>query len=56
MPLIAFALIGVAVGAAGAELLHFQQPEMVKKIQASAKIFVNRFVSCKSADKESSES
>ena len=55
MPLLALALVGVVVGAAGAEILHAKQPELVKRIQASAKKFVKRFVPSKSPEEESPE-
>jgi len=41
MPLLALGLLSVFVGAAGAEILHARQPELVKKIRASAKKIVN---------------
>ncbi len=53
MPLIALVLVGAVVGAAGVEILHLRQPELVKKIQASAKKFANRFVSSESSAEES---
>ena len=53
MPLLALALVGVVVGAAGAEILHLRRPELVKKIQASAKKFAKRLVSCEPSAEES---
>jgi hypothetical protein len=50
MPLLALAFVGVVVGAAGAEFLRAKQPELVKKIQASAKKFVKRFVASESSE------
>ena len=56
MPLLALGLVGVLVGAAGAEILHLRQPELVKKIQASAKKFAKRFVTSDSSEEEAPKS
>jgi len=42
MGALALALIGVMLGAAGAELLHAKDPELAKRIEDAAKRLIER--------------
>ena len=45
------ALLGIVLGAAGAELLRACRPELIKKIEDRARSFINRFVDRKPGPK-----
>ncbi|MFC1734932.1 hypothetical protein ACFL1X_02375 [Candidatus Hydrogenedentota bacterium] len=45
---IGLALLGILIGAGGAEILRGKRPDLVKKTEESAKRFVDRFMSKKS--------
>ena len=46
MSLLGLGVVGVVIGAAGAELLRATKPEFVKKIEESAKRFTERVGLC----------
>jgi len=52
---VGLALLGVVLGAAGAEFLRAKKPELVEKIEDSAKRFVESLSSLESADGEAKE-
>mgnify|MGYP001155470594 CR=1 FL=1 len=52
MSLAALVLVGVVVGAAGVEILHRRQPELVRRIEASAKNVAKRLFSSESSEGE----
>ena len=45
---IGLALLGIALGAAGTEILRAKKPELVKKVEDSAKRFVDKLCPSKS--------
>jgi len=49
------ALLGIVLGAAGTEFLRAKKPELVEKIEDSAKRFVNSLCSLESTDKKAKE-
>jgi len=49
------ALLGIVLGAAGTEFLRAKKPELVEKIEDSAKRFVKSLRSLESADREAKE-
>lgn len=51
MAWIGLALLGVFFGAAGSEILRKHKPELVKKVEDSARIFVDSFLDAKSGSK-----
>ena len=55
MALIGLALLGVAVGAAGTEILRARNPELVEKVEESARRLVERFFPSKTDDEETKE-
>lgn len=55
MSVLGLGLAGVIVGAAGSELLRAVKPDLVEKIQASAKEFVDRLAGPERDDAESEE-
>lgn len=52
MGTIGLALLGVALGAAGAELLRAKKPELVEKVEEAARHFVDSLGLSKSIDKK----
>lgn len=56
MSLIGLALVGVLVGAVGTEILRAHKPELVKKIESSAKRFADSLHSSKASDEEAKDS
>jgi len=52
---VGLALLGLVLGAAGAEFLRAKKPELVEKIEDSAKRFVESLNSLESADGEAKE-
>jgi len=52
MALIGWAILGLIVGAAGSEVLRSKKPELVEKVENSAKRFAGTFCSSKSTDTE----
>ena len=52
MALLGLAVLGVFVGAAGSEILRKHKPELVKKVEDSARTFVDSFLGKESGPKE----
>ena len=52
MELIGLALLGIALGAAGTEVLRAKKPEIIEKIEDAAKRFVDSLCCSKSNDKK----
>ncbi len=50
MSVLGLALLGVLIGAAGSEILRATRPDVVKKIEDSAKRFVASFGKSKSSE------
>lgn len=55
MSLIGLALLGVLLGAVGTEILRAHKPELVKRIECSAKRFVDSLHSSKASDEEAKD-
>jgi hypothetical protein len=55
MGLFGLALLGVALGAAGTEILHAKRPDFVKKIEDAAKRFVDSVCPSESDDEETEQ-
>ena len=55
MILVGWALLGVALGAAGSELLRTCRPELVEKVENAAKRVVDSLCSAKPADEEAEQ-
>ena len=52
MVLVGWALLGIALGAAGTELLRANKPKLVEKVEDAARRFVDSFLPSESADKQ----
>jgi len=52
MILLGWAVLGIAVGAAGAEILRAKRPDMVEKLESSAKRFADSICRPKPANKQ----
>ena len=52
MVLLGWALLGIALGAAGAEILRAGKPKLVEKVEDAARRFVDSFLPSESADKK----
>jgi hypothetical protein len=50
MILVGWALLGMALGAAGTEILRAGKPKLVEKVEDAAKRFVDSFVPSEAAD------
>lgn len=55
MVLVGMALLGVALGATGAEFLHVKRPDIIEKIEDAASRFVDSVCSSDSNDKKTKE-
>ena len=55
MSLIGLALLGVLLGAVGTQILRARKPELVRKIECSAKRFVDSLDSSKASDEEAKD-
>lgn len=52
MVLLGWALLGIALGAAGTEILRSSKPKLVEKVEDAARRFVDSFLPSESADKQ----
>ncbi len=52
MVLLGWALLGVALGAAGTEILRSSKPDLVEKVEDAARRFVDSILPSESADKQ----
>ena len=52
MSLLGLALMGILLGAAGSEILRVTRPDLVKKVEDSAKDFAESFGASKSSEDE----
>lgn len=55
MLLVGWALLGVALGAAGTEILRASRPELVEKVEDAARRFVDSLCPSKSADQKTDD-
>ncbi len=55
MVLLGWALLGIALGAAGTEILRSSKPELVEKVEDAAKRFVDSLCSSGSADEKADD-
>ena len=53
MGVVGLALLGVALGAAGTEVLRVKRPDIIEKIEDAAKRFANSACSSKDDEKKS---
>jgi hypothetical protein len=52
MVLVAWAVLGVVLGAAGSEVLRARKPELIEKVEDAAKRLVDSVFPCGSTDQE----
>lgn len=55
MGFVGLALLGVALGAAGSEVLRAKKPELVEKVEDAAKRLVDRFLPSETTTEEPKE-
>ena len=55
MVLIGWAVLGILLGAAGTEVLRASKPELIKKVEDSAKRFVDSWCSSTSTDEDAKD-